>query len=171
MQTRLNRAIAATLAAGALVASGISGTADATPGNGNANGHGKGHCRALHAFGEGTDNGDGTTTATIYRARGKRELGTTDGTITPAGDPVEGVQSFTGTIVFTSAAGTLNAPVEGTFDTTTGDFAASSSEVTGTDGYADVTGKLRIWGTQDLTDGTFSEHLLAKLCVPKKKQH
>ena len=43
--------------------------------------------------------------------------------------------------------------------------------VTGTDDYADVTGKLRIWGTQDLTDGTFSEHLLAKLCVPKKKQH
>ena len=43
--------------------------------------------------------------------------------------------------------------------------------MTGTDAYADVTGKLRIWGTQDLTDGTFSEHLLAKLCVPKKKQH
>ena len=37
--------------------------------------------------------------------------------------------------------------------------------------YANMTGNLRVWGTQDLTDGTFSEHLLAKLCVPKKKQH
>ena len=68
--------------------------------------------------------------------------------------------------------GTLTAAdVEGTLDLVSGEFGARSSTVTGTDDYADVTGKLRVWGTQDLTDGTFSEHLLAKLCVPKKKQH
>ena len=55
MHARLSRAIAATLAAGALVAPGISSTADATPGHGNANGHGKGHCRAFQALGDGTD--------------------------------------------------------------------------------------------------------------------
>jgi len=164
LHTRLARATAAALATGALMAAGLSAPAEA----GNANGHGKGHCRAFHAFGEGTDNGDGTTTATIYR--GKREFGTTAGTLTP-GATVDGVMSFTGTIVLTNDKGTLDAPVEGTFDTVSGEFAARSSTVTGTGDYAAVTGKLRIWGTQDLTAGTFSEHLHAKLCVPKKKQH
>ena len=168
MHARLSRAIAVTVAVGALVAPGISSTADATPGHGHANGHGKGHCRAFQALGDGITNPDGTTSATIYR--GSRELGTTTGMFT-LGDTVDEVTAFTGTIVFTAANGTLTAPVEGTLDLVSGEFGARSSTVTGTDDYADVTGKLRVWGTQDLTEGTFSEHLLAKLCVPKKKQH
>jgi hypothetical protein len=168
MHARLRRAAAATLATGALMAAGLSAPADAKPGNGNANGHGKGHCRAFHALGDGVTNTDGTTTATVYR--GSREFGTTTGTFT-LGETLDGVTSFTGTIVFTNDKGTLTAPVEGALDTVSGEFGARSSSLTGTDDYANVTGKLRVWGTQNLTDGTFSEHLLAKLCVPKKKQH
>ena len=175
MHAHLRRAVAATIATGALMAAGLVAPADAGPGpaHGHANGHGKGHCRALHAFGEGMDNGDNTTSATLYRARGKRELGTTVGTLVP-GEIVDGVLSFTGNLVFTGTTGTtgtLDALLEGTFDTSTGDFAATSTAVTGTDAYADVTGKLRIRGTQDLATGEFTEHLVAKLCVPKTKQH
>ncbi len=173
MHARLStpaRAAAAVLATGALMAAGLVAPAHSQPGNGNgnANGHSKGHCRAFHAFGTGIDNGDGTTSATVYR--GKREFGTTVGTLVPGAMDGD-VQSFTGTIVFTNDRGTLTAPVDGAFDTASGQFAARSTDVTGTDGYADVTGKLRIRGTQDLTAGTFTEHLHAKLCVPKKKQH
>jgi hypothetical protein len=164
---RIARSAVATIASAALLTAGMS-AADAKPGNGNANGHGKGHCRAFQALGDGVDNGDGTTSATIHR--GKHVFGTTVGTITP-GVVVDGVLPFTGTIVFTNDHGTLSAPVEGTFDVASGEFKARSSDVTGTDDYAEVWGKLRIWGQQDLADGTFTEHLLVKLCVPKKKQH
>jgi hypothetical protein len=169
MHARLSRVIAVTLAVGALVAPGISSTAGAAPGHGHANGHDKGHCRAFQALGDGITNPDGSTSATIYR--GSHDLGTTTGKFA-LGDTVDDVTAFTGTIVFTSANGTLTAAdVEGTLDLVSGEFGARSSTVTGTDGYADVTGTLRVWGSQDLTDGTFSEHLLAKLCVPKNKQH
>ncbi len=171
LHSRLARATAATFATGALVAAGLVAAADATPGNGNANGHGKGHCRAFQALGDGVTNADGTTTANIYR--GSHEFGTTTGTFA-LGTPVDDVTPFTGTIVFADdeGTGTLTAdPVEGTLDMVSGKFVARSSSVTGTGDYANMTGKLRVWGTQNLTDGTFSEHLLAKLCVPKKKQH
>lgn len=175
MQTRVSRAIAASLAAGALVAAGLSAPAVAQPGHahghGHANGHGKGHCRAFQALGDGVTNEDGTTTATIHR--GNKEFGTTTGTFA-MGETTDGVTAFTGTIVFTSAGdvvGTLTAPVEGTLDTESGEFRARSESLVGTDDLAAVTGRLRVWGVQDLTDGTFTEHLLAKLCVPKKKSH
>ena len=169
MQTRLRRAIAATLAVGALTVASISAPAEAKPGNGNANGHSKGHCRAFQALGDGVTNPDGSTTATVYR--GSREFGETHGTFV-LGTPVDNLTPFTGEIVFTSDGGTLTAAlVEGTLDTVSGKFRASSSTVTGTEDYANVTGKLRVWGVQNLTDGTFTQHLLAKLCVPKKKQH
>jgi hypothetical protein len=174
MHARLRRGAAAAVATGALVAGSLLAPADAKPGNGQANGHGKGHCRAFHAFGVGTDNGDvdgdgdGDSTATIYR--GKREFATSTGEFTP-GATVDGVLSFSGTIVFTNDHGTLSAPVEGTFDTITGEFASHSDSVTGTDDYANVTGKLRIWGDQSLSDGAFTEKVRARLCVPKKKQH
>jgi hypothetical protein len=161
---QLARAAAAALATGALMAAGLVSPAEA----GNANGHGKGHCRAFHALGDGVTNTDGTTTATIYR--GSHEFGTTTGTFA-LGATVDAVTSFTGTIVFTNDKGTLTAPVEGTLDTVSGEFGARSASVTGSDGFANVTGKLRVWGTQNLVDGTFTEHLHAKLCVPKKKQH
>ena len=168
MHARLLRGAAAAVATGALVAAGLLAPADAKPGNGHANGHAKGHCRAFHAFGAGKDNGDGTSTATIYR--GKREFATSEGTFT-AGPTVDGVLSFAGTIVFTNEHGTLSAPVEGTFSFVSGEFESSSDSVTGTGDYADVTGRLRIWGEQSLSDGAFTEKVHAKLCVPKKKQH
>ena len=77
--------------------------------------------------------------------------------------------SFTGIIVLANVRGTLTAPVEGTLDTVSGEFRSTSDSVTGTDAYADVTGKLRIRGDQDLSAGTFTEMVHAKLCVPKKK--
>jgi hypothetical protein len=158
----------AAIATAALMTAGLTTAADATPGHGNGNGHGKGHCRAFQALGDGVDNGDGTTSATIHR--GKHVFGTTTGTITP-GTIEEGVLSFTGTIVFTDATGTLTAPVEGTIDMTSGEFAARSSSLTGTGAYTPVSGRLRVRGVQNLDDGTFTEHVLAKLCVPKKHPH
>jgi len=172
MHTRLAHAAAVVLATGALMATGLVAPAHAQPvvqpGHGLGDGHDKGHCRAFQARGEGTDNGNGTTSATIYR--GNREIGTTTGTITPVA-VADAVLSFAGSIVFTNDQGTLTAPVEGTFDTASGEVAASSSSVTGTAGFAEVTGTLRIRGVQDVTAGTFTERLRAKLCVPKKHPH
>jgi hypothetical protein len=173
LSRRLGRASVAAIAAAVLMTAGPT-TAEAEPGHGHANGHGKGHCRAFQALGDGVDNGDpdgdgqGTTTATIHR--GKHVLGTTVGTIVP-GPIVDGELAFTGTIVFTDDQGTLSAPVEGTFNLASGEFAARSDDVTGTGGYALTTGKLRVWGVQNLEDGTFTEHLLAKLCVAKHNPH
>jgi hypothetical protein len=169
MHMRLRRSAAAALVTVGIITAGLVATpADAKPGNGNANGHGKGHCRAFHARGEGTDDGGGTTTATILR--GNREIGTTVGHFTP--DGMDGtLVSFTGTITFSNDHGTLVAPVEGTLDIATGEFRSSSDTVTGTADYADVTGRLRFWGVEDLTALTFTETIHGKLCVPKKKPH
>ena len=152
-----------------LFAAGVVAPADAKPGHGNGYGHDKGHCRAFHARGEGLDDGMGATTAVIYR--GSREIGTTLGTFEVAGIDAEGVASFTGTIVFANDTGTLNAPVVGTLDTVSGEFLSTSDTVTGTDGYADVTGRLTFAGVEDLGHLTFTETVHGKLCVPKKKQH
>jgi hypothetical protein len=176
MHARLRRATAVAIATGALLAAGSAPAADATPGHGHANGHGKGHCRAFHGWGEGVDEGasgesveGGTTTrATIYR--GHREFAIALGTLKPGGF-VDGMLSFSGNIVLDNAHGTLSAPVDGSFDTVTGEFDSRSDTVTGTGDYANVTGWLHFWGEQDLTDGSFTETVHGKLCVPKKKQH
>ncbi len=165
---RVRRHTAALIITSALFAAGVVAPADAKPGNGNGNGHDKGHCRAFHARGVGVDDGTGTTTAVIYR--GNREIGTTVGTFTAVPEE-DGVMSFTGTIVFTNDKGTLVAPVVGTLDTVSGEFVSTSDSVTGTAGYADVTGRLRFAGVQDLGGVTFTETVHGKLCVPKKKQH
>ena len=168
--SRLRKAAAALLATGGLFAAGLTAAApaEASNGHGHAWGHLKGHCRAVHATGVGTDDGAGTTTATLYR--GKRAIGKTVGTLT-IGTPADGVAPFTGTIVFTDAAGTLDAPIEGTFDTATGEFMATSESVTGTGAYASVTGRLTFRGVEDLTAQTFTEVVHGKLCVPKKHPH
>ena len=62
---RVRRHTAALIITSALFAAGVVAPADAKPGNGNANGHQKLHCRAFHASGEGVDDGSGTTTAVI----------------------------------------------------------------------------------------------------------
>jgi hypothetical protein len=169
MNTRLRRSAAAVIATVGLVTAGlVSAPADAKPGHGHAYGHSKGHCRAFRASGEGTDDGNGTTTATIFR--GKREIGTTVGHFTP-GAMTGSVVAFTGTITFTDDHGTLVAPVEGTLDIASGEFESSSDSVTGTADYAQVTGKMRFQGVEDLTTLMFTETVRGKLCVPKKKQH
>jgi hypothetical protein len=145
------------------MAAALVAPAQATPGHGHAYGHGKGHCRAIHLRGEGTDDGAGTTNATLFR--GQREVGTTVGTFVITG------ASFTGSVVFTNDHGTLTAPVDGTLDPATGEFDATSDTVTGTGDYATVTGNLHFWGVENLTDLTFTEMVHGKLCVPKKKQH
>ena len=166
---RVRRHTAALIITSALFAAGVVAPADAKPGNGNANGHQKLHCRAFHASGEGVDDGSGTTTAIIYR--GNREIGTTLGTFAAGVPDADGVLPFTGTIVFSNDAGTLVAPVVGTLDTGSGEFVSTSDSVTGTGGYEDVTGRLRFAGVEDLEGLTFTETVHGKLCVPKKKQH
>ena len=166
---RLRTSVAAVLATSALVAAGlVSAPADASHGHGHAWGHLKGHCRAVHASGVGTDDGAGGTTATLYR--GNREIGTTVGTFA-MGVVTDGVAAFSGTITFTDDHGTLVAPVEGTLDLATGEFESSSDTVTGTADYATVTGKLTFRGVEDLTALTFTEVVHGKLCVPKKHPH
>ena len=117
---RVRRHTAALIITSALFAAGVVAPADAKPGNGNANGHQKLHCRAFHASGVGVDAGNGTTTAIIYR--GNREIGTTFGTFEPGVPDADGVLPFTGSIDFTNDKGTLVAPVVGTLDTVTGEF-------------------------------------------------
>lgn len=163
---RLARTGAAALATGALLAAGLASPADAA-GKGHAYGHLKSHCRALHATGVGTDNGDGTTSATLYQ--GDRAIGTSEGML--AGEIVDGMLAFTGTIVLTTSRGSLEATVEGTFDTVTGDFAARSVDISGKGPMKNATGRLRLAGTQDLVTGEFTEVVQAKVCTPKKKQH
>ena len=167
---RVRRHTAALIITSALFAAGVVAPADAKPGNGNANGHQKLHCRAFHASGVGVDDGNGHHHRRhLPRQPGDRHHRSARSTVT--GVDAEGVASFTGTIVFTNAAGTLVAPVVGTLDTVSGEFVSTSDSVTGTDGYADVTGRLTFAGVEDIGGLKFTETVHGKLCVPKKKQH
>jgi hypothetical protein len=148
-------------------AAGVVAPAEAS--HGNAYGHDKGHCRAYHARGEGIDDSLGTTTATIYR--GQRAVFTSVGTFQVGSVDADGVATFSGTIVLTNDLGTLNAPVDGTLDTHTGEFVSVSDSVTGTGSYTMVTGRLRFAGVEDLQGLTFAETVQGKLCVPKKHAH
>jgi hypothetical protein len=119
-------------------------------------------CVPVAATGVGQDRFDGTTTATIFI--GGVAVGTTVGQFTVTG--VNGtVASFTGTITFRNALGTLVAPVTGTLDTASGDFASTSSTVTGTGAYREVTGSLTFTGHEDLTTGAFTETVTGTLCA------
>jgi hypothetical protein len=164
--TRSGRIAAAALTAGVLMTVGLAAPADAA--NGKGYGHAKPQCRGFHATGTGTDNGDGTTSATLYQ--GKREVGSSEGDLAPGVPGADGILPFTGTIVLTTWKGTLEATVVGTFDTVTGEFAAKTNDVEGKGPLKNATGKLRIAGIQDLVSGTFTEVVHARVCVPKKKQ-
>jgi hypothetical protein len=159
-----HRHSAALILTAGLLTAGLVAPADAVPG-----GSATERCTGFHARGVGADDGAGNTTATLYR--GQREFATSAGTLVlgPV-DPETLVSTFTGTIVLTNDKGTLSATVEGTVDTVSGDFAAISTDLTGTVGYADTTGRLRFRGTEDLVTGEFTEHLYGKLCVPKVKK-
>ena len=157
-----HRHSAALLLTAGLFSAGVVAPADAVPGGSKVE-----RCTGFHAKGTGVDAG-GSTTATLYR--GHSEFATSVGTFTITGTDPDGVASFTGTIVLSNDKGTLTAPVAGTLDTATGRFAATSTSLTGTDGYADTTGRLRFRGVEDLTELTFTEHVYGKFCVPKVKK-
>lgn len=158
-----HRHSAALLITAGLFTAGVVAPAGAVPG-----GSATERCTGFHARGEGVSDGMGNTTATLYR--GNREVATSVGTLVLGSvDPDTLVATFTGTITLTNDRGTLSAPVEGTFDTVSGDFAADSTSVVGTDGYAATTGRLRIRGTEG-SDLMFTEHVYGKLCVPKVKK-
>jgi len=165
---RVRRHTAALLITSAVFAAGVVAPADAKPGNGNANGHQKLHCRAFHASGVGVDE-MGKTTADIFR--GKRQIATSYGDFDVTGVDAAGLASFTGTIDLVFEAGALEAPVVGTLDTVSGEFTSTSDTVTGTGDRADVTGWLTFSGVEDLDGLTFTETVHGKLCVPKNKQH
>ena len=158
-----HRHSAALILTAGLLTAGMVAPADAVPGCSATD-----RCTGFHARGVGQDNG-GTSTATLYR--GQRVFALSDGTLALGSvDPATLVASFTGTIVLTNDKGTLTATIEGTVDTVSGDFAAVSTDVAGTDGYADTTGRLRFRGTEDVTTGEFTEHVYGKFCVPKVKK-
>ena len=129
----------------------------------------KGHhshrtCQRVHARGVGQEISPGQTVATIF-VRGV-EVGTTAASFTPTG--MEGtVASFVGPLTFTSELGTIVAQTAGTLDTETGDFVARSRDLTGTGDYSGITGRIKIRGTQNFTDMSFTERISGRVCFPK----
>ena len=82
---------------------------------------------------------------------------------------VEGtVASFIGPLTFTSDLGTIVAQTAGTLDTATGAFVSRSPDLTGTGVFLGVSGRITLRGTVDLTDGSFTERISGRLCLPKK---
>src|SRR4051794_36891605 len=126
-----------------LVAAVTAGTLSAAAGSASAADH---VCVPVFATGVGQDNGDFTTNATISSLGFM--VGTSAAAFEPTASPPDR-QNFTGAIVFTTAAGTLTAPVDGTFFPS-GEFTATSNSVSGTGLLRGVTGKLDIHGTEDL---------------------
>ena len=118
-------------------------------------------CASVHAVGIGQDLGGGNTTATI--SHGGRLNGTTTGQFAISGAPP--VFTITGTVVFTTKAGTtLTATVSGTFNVLTGEFTASGPVSGGTGNLAGVTGTLTLQGVENLATGVFTETITGTLC-------
>ena len=119
-------------------------------------------CTPVHATGVGQDLGGGKTQATI--SVGRIVVGQTNALFTPT--PSEGATvSFTGPIVFTSAAGTLTAQVAGTLDAATGDFQATSMSIAGTGLLRALNGTVTLAGQENLSTGAFTETITGRLCI------
>ena len=95
-------------------------------------------------------------------------IGTTEASFTVTGIEAS-VASFTGDITFRNTYGTLVAPVSGTLDTASGHFVSSSTTVSGTRAYRQVTGSLTFTGTENLATGAFTEVVTGTLCVPRPR--
>lgn len=117
-------------------------------------------CGRAHAVGAGQDLGGGNTAATI--THGGRLNGTTTAHFDIAGAPP--VFTISGTVVFTTKHGTLEANVSGTFNVATGEFNASGPVSGGTGQLAGTTGNLTFHGFEDLTTGAFTETIKGTLC-------
>ena len=117
-------------------------------------------CGRAHAVGVGQDLGGGNTTATI--SHGGRLNGTTTGSFAISGAPP--VVTITGTVVFTTKHGTLDATLSGTLNVATGEFNASGPVSGGTGQLAGTTGNLTFHGFEDLSNGAFTETINGTLC-------
>jgi hypothetical protein len=119
-------------------------------------------CHKINAKGVGQDLGGGVTTARIIG--GGLLHGTTAGNfmITGGSPPV---LSIAGTVTFTTKQATLTVSVAGTFDVSTGDFAATGPVTAATGKLAGTTGTLLLEGVQDLSTGSFVEDVTGLICV------
>jgi hypothetical protein len=119
-------------------------------------------CHKINAKGVGQDLGGGVTTARIIG--GGLLHGTTAGNfmITGGSPPV---LSIAGTVTFTTKQATLTVSVAGTFDVSTGDFAATGPVAAATGKLAGATGTLLLEGVQDLSTGSFVEDVTGLICV------
>lgn len=123
-------------------------------------------CLSFRALGTGQDLGGGHTQGVLSVAG--HQIGTTEAFFV-LGPGTAPVATFTGPLSFVPArgpAGSLVAQLDGTFDTAGGSFAARSTSLTGTGVLRPVTGKLQVDGHESLTDGSFTETLTGRLCVP-----
>lgn len=119
-------------------------------------------CHKINAKGVGQDLGGGTTEAQIIG--GGLLHGTTEGNFTGTGFSGT-VFSFEGTVAFTTNHATLTVTVAGTLDVTTGEFSASGTVTGATGKLAGATGGLSFEGVEDLSDGSFVEHVTGEICV------
>jgi hypothetical protein len=120
-------------------------------------------CHKINAKGIGQDLGNGRTTADING--GGLLNGTTAGLfgISPTADP--NVFDLVGSVVFTTNKATLTVAVSGTFDTGTGEFAASGPATAATGKLTGATGNLSLAGVEDLSTGRFTETVQGNICV------
>jgi hypothetical protein len=119
-------------------------------------------CHRINARGVGQDLGGGNTTATITRG------GILNGTTTAHFDITGGTPpalTFSGTVVFTTARGTLTVTIGGTFNVATGAFDASGSVMSGTGAFTGATGALEFMGIENLTTGAFTETIRGTICL------
>jgi hypothetical protein len=119
-------------------------------------------CHSINAKGIGQDNGNLTTNAQIIG--GGLLHGTTAAAFTPTGFSFPEFL-FTGTITFTTNNGTLTASLTGSLNVVTGEFAATTTGMSGTGQLAGVTGQLTLRGVEDLATLAFTEDVTGEICV------
>jgi hypothetical protein len=120
-------------------------------------------CHQINAKGVGQDLGGGVTRASIQG--GGLLQGTTEGnfSMSPTAKPT--VFNIGGTVKFTTRQGTLTVSVTGTFDVATGGFTASGPVTASSGKLAGATGNLTLSGTENLTNGAFTETVRGNICV------
>jgi len=119
-------------------------------------------CHKINAKGVGQDLGGGMTEAQIIG--GGLLQGTTEAAFVITADTPPAFP-FEGTVTFTTKKATLTVTITGTFDVSTGNFAASGPVSGATGKLAGATGTLTFEGTQDLSTGVFTEDVTGLICV------
>ena len=119
-------------------------------------------CHKINAKGEGQDQGNGVTTATILG--GGLLHGTTVGNLVITGGAPP-VLTIAGTVQFTTRKATLTVTISGDFDVSSGQFSATGPVTAATGKLAGATGSLAFAGIEDLTTGRFVEEVTGEICV------